>query len=104
MSAPRKIWAHGLCMGALGKASTSVASYRHGSWETRQGDTNYASLYHHDDVVRELRKIEAAYVELIATVRGECPSLLSEDSGGGYVLLKLVDEADAALAKIAQEG
>lgn len=44
-----------------------------------------------------------AFTELLATVRGECPSLLNEDSGASAVLIDLVDKAEAALRK-AGEG
>jgi hypothetical protein len=48
--------------------------------------------------VAGLELIKAAYEELVATVRGECPSLINDDSGGSQVLINLVIEADAALA------
>lgn len=97
MSAPQKIWAHGLCMGALGRAATSVASYRHGSWETRHGDANYASLYHHDDVVRELSGVaEEACGDFREWLAGATPGCCVVPGS----LLRL----EAALAKIAQEG
>lgn len=44
-----------------------------------------------------------AFTELLATVRGECPSLLNEDSGASAVLIDLVEKADKALAA-AKEG
>lgn len=44
-----------------------------------------------------------AFTELLATVRGECPSLLNEDSGASAVLIDLVDKAEKALAA-AKEG
>ena len=44
-------------------------------------------------------KIVAAYDELLATVRGECSSLLDPCRGGSDVLSFLVDEAETALAE-----
>lgn len=49
-------------------------------------------------VARE--KIKAAYEELLATVHGECPSLINEDSGGSQVLLDLILAADEAITTI----
>ena len=45
-------------------------------------------------------KIKAAYEELLATVHGECPSLINEDSGGSQVLLDLILAADEAITTI----
>lgn len=44
-----------------------------------------------------LGKVISAYTELLATVEGECPSLLDPCSGGSDVLCNLVLDADAAL-------
>lgn len=49
----------------------------------------------------ERDRMHAALVELVATVRGECPALLDEDRGGSAVLIGLIDaalppQADAA--------
>lgn len=43
-------------------------------------------------------KIVRAYEELLATVNGECPSILDECRGGSSVLSDLVYDADRALA------
>lgn len=43
-------------------------------------------------------KIKAAYEELLATVQGECPSLVNEDSGGSQVLINCVLDAEEAIA------
>jgi hypothetical protein len=45
----------------------------------------------------EVKALQDAFTELLATVKGECPSLLNEDSGGSAVLIGLVE---AALAKL----
>jgi hypothetical protein len=46
-----------------------------------------------------IETIREAFENLLATVRGECPSLLNTDSGGSEVL---ADQCDAALAALAQ--
>ena len=38
-------------------------------------------------------ELREALVELVATVRGECPSLLNEDSGGSSHLISQIDKA-----------
>lgn len=48
------------------------------------------------EVVR-LRVVADAFEELLATVEGECPSLVNEDSGAGQVLLNLLWDARQAL-------
>lgn len=50
--------------------------------------------------VEALRAVQAAYDELLATVRGECPSLVNEDSGGSDVLINLMIKAEDALADL----
>lgn len=49
----------------------------------------------------ELRQVHSALEELVAMVRGECPSLLNEDSGGNA---RLAEECDAALAILYAKG
>lgn len=44
-----------------------------------------------------LGKVIRAYTELLATVEGECSSLLDPCRGGSDVLCNLVMDADAAL-------
>lgn len=44
-----------------------------------------------------LGKVISAYTELLATVEGECSSLLDPCSGGSDVLCNLVMDADEAL-------
>ena len=62
----------------------------------RHTDAVYEAI---EDVVIELacqrNRALAALEELVALVRGECPSLLNEDSGGDA---KLSMEIDAAIA------
>ena len=48
------------------------------------------------EVVR-LRVVADAFKELLATVEGECPSLVDEDSGASQVLLNLLWDARQAL-------
>ncbi len=69
----------------------------------RNGVTNRADRELLADVANELSTLNAlkgelagALQELAAVVRGECPSLLDEDSGGSA---KLSIEIDAAIAK-----
>ncbi len=45
-----------------------------------------------------LAKVTDAYKEMLATVEGECPSLVNEDSGASQVLLNLMLAAERALA------
>lgn len=45
-----------------------------------------------------------AFLELHATVVGECPSLLNEDSGGSSVLIALVMDALAQIEKERSDG
>lgn len=51
-----------------------------------------------DEVVR-LRVVADAFKELLATVEGECPSLVDEDSGASQVLLNLLWDARQALSQ-----
>jgi len=45
-----------------------------------------------------LAKVTDAYKEMLATVEGECPSLVNEDSGASQVLLNLMLAAERAIA------
>ena len=58
------------------------------AWNTRPTE---------DRLVGALEEAERALEELVATVRGECPRLLSEDSGGNA---SLSEQVDAALTRI----
>ena len=58
------------------------------AWNTRPTE---------DRLVGALEEAERALEALIATVRGECPSLLNEDSGGNA---SLSEQVDAALTRI----
>lgn len=59
----------------------------------------------YQDEAHELReqveRLGEALTELVAMVRGECPSLLDEDSGGSA---NLAIKIDAALAQAQKEG
>jgi hypothetical protein len=55
-----------------------------------------AELAQYRAEVKRLRIIQDAYDELLATVEGECPSLLNEHSGGGAVLIDLILKAEGA--------
>lgn len=98
-----------------GKFAAEVQSEHPGNTITElvRADTHQTAL---DDLekaraevarLREAREaVEAAYDELLATVRGECPSLVNEDSGASQVLINLMIEAESARAALtpAQEG
>lgn len=46
-----------------------------------------------DDAWDEIERLRPALTELVATVRGECPSILNENSGGSAVLIGLISDA-----------
>lgn len=58
------------------------------AWNTRPTE---------DRLVGALEEAERALEVLVATVQGECPSLLNEDSGGNA---SLSEQVDAALTRI----
>ena len=50
-----------------------------------------------DKLKQDAEKLRYLLIELVAQVRGECPSLLNEDSGGDARLSMAIDDAiDAA--------
>lgn len=65
--------------------------------ETKENATLIALAPYLARRVLAAERIIRAYDELLATVEGECPSLLDPCSGGSDVLCNLVLDADAAL-------
>lgn len=96
MSAPRKIWTQDLCR-----------------FETEQPPAEWGphTVYHHDDVVRELVAVLARVSRYLPSdtvrCRGDkcrepwCISCCGEDAAEAY--MEVVRADAAALAKIAQE-
>ena len=96
MSAPRRIWAY----------SMDAEEDTHGGWDVRQDDGYDApqSLYHHDDVVRELVEALEFYADRKFTGYEVDISDYGISMSKGEIILDEGDIARAALAKIAQEG
>ena len=80
---------------------TAISSWAKGPDEDA-GEANARLIAAAPDLAHRViaaEKIVAAYDELLATVRGECSSLLDPCRGGSDVLSFLVDEAETALAE-----
>lgn len=60
---PERIWAHGNCMGRLGRPLLPGVSSHWATWETRTGDPNHATEYVRADLVD-------AQAQEIARLRG----------------------------------
>lgn len=67
---PERIWAHGNCMGRLGRPLLPGVSSHWATWETRTGDPNHATEYVRADLAdaqaQEIAKLRGT-LERIAT-------------------------------------
>ena len=84
MSAPRKIW-----VDIVGEST----------WMHVNGSQKYADdvLYHHDDVVRELR-------DILEAAKDQLEFMAAEDDDAGKMARHPLRMVRTAIAKIAQEG
>ena len=63
---PERIWAHGNCMGRLGRPLLPGVSSHWATWETRTGDPNHATEY----VRADLADAQAQEIERLRKVLG----------------------------------
>lgn len=90
---PERIWAHGNCMGRLGRPLVPGVSSHWATWETRTGDPNHATEY----VRADLADTQA---QEIARLRIHLRRMLMSQDGVPLNAIQFgqwVDEARAAL-------
>lgn len=75
-----------------GYSEAILAAYAHKPFKQLYADLDIL-LSDHTRQAERIKELEGLLGELVAMVRGECPSLLNEDSGGDAELSCRIDEA-----------
>ena len=93
---PERIWAHGNCMGRLGRPLLPGVSSHWATWETRTGDPNHATEYVRADLAdaqaQEIERLEQAArdaIEIIKDSWGEDQIEAGDDQACNVLLAAL---------------
>ena len=75
--APSRIWAHGACMGHLGRPLEAGPSFHWGRWETRTGDPGHCTEYVRADIAdaqaQEIARMRDALKDIEKADFTACP-------------------------------